>query len=107
MAEIEKRKVKAERDIDEPKSESDPNAFAKMMAAALVILAGMAWFLTYDWPSGKEIGVGEFVLFWFREIIALVVVILVLLAMAFEKMRSKVRSDSDDKHDAKTKKPST
>src|SRR5688572_20773362 len=43
---------------------SDIKDIVVMVVCVAIILAGMAWFMTYDWPSGKRPSVGEFILFW-------------------------------------------
>jgi hypothetical protein len=50
---------------------SDIKDIVVMVVCVAIILAGMAWFMTYDWPSGKRPSVGEFILFWLRELIVL------------------------------------
>jgi len=76
-------------------SESDSHAGAKVVVSVVIILAGMGWFLTYDWPSGKEVGLADFVMFWLRELLILGVVLAVLVAMAFRSIRSKMKAGGE------------
>jgi hypothetical protein len=72
----------------EAQSKSGAKDVLTMLACVVVILVLMAWFLTYDWPSGKRLSVGEFVLFWFRELIALAFAFIVLCALAIQKLKA-------------------
>jgi len=67
-----------------------------MVACVAIILAGMAWFVTYDWPSGKSPSVGEFIMFWFRELLVLGVAFVVLCALAVQKMRGAGKESSKE-----------
>ena len=39
-------------------SKSGAKSIAIMVACVAVIVAGMAWYLTYDWPSGRRPDIG-------------------------------------------------
>ena len=109
-AEIEQhRKGVAEVPAPEPQSEpeSRSSAIVKLVVSIAVILAGMAWFLTYDWPSGKKVGVGDFVMFWSRELIILGLLLVAFLAIAFQSIRAKLKSDNNNEQDDATEKRHT
>lgn len=57
-----------------------------LLASVVGILAVMAWSVTYVLPSGKHLSVIEFVLFWFRELLLLGIVVLALAAVAIQKL---------------------
>ena len=67
-------------------TESDKKSIAIVVTCVLLIIAGMAWFLRYDWPSGKQPSLMEFVMFWFRELLILGAVVIVLGALAVQKI---------------------
>ena len=57
-----------------------------LAASVLVIIAGMAWYVTYDRPSGKHPSVIQFVMFHFRELLLLGLLLLVFAAIAIQKL---------------------
>ena len=96
-AEIERQRGISDRAAseDQANSEGDPNAAAKFAVSIVIILAGMACLLTYDWPSGKQVSVADFVMYWFRELLILGLVLVVLVVVAFQKLRAKLRPSSE------------
>ena len=65
-----------------------------MVVCVAVIVAGMAWFVTYDWPSGKRPGVGEFILFWLRELLVLVFLFIVFCVLAVQRLKGKKKANA-------------
>ena len=65
-----------------------------MVVCVAAILAGMAWFVTYDWPSGKRPSVGEFIMFWLRELIAIGFLFVVFCVLAVQRLKGKRKSDA-------------
>ncbi len=60
------------------------------------LVGAMTWFVTYDWPSGQRPGIGEFVLFWFRELLVLMLVLFAFCVYVVRKFRgSAVTGHSD------------
>jgi hypothetical protein len=59
-----------------------------LIAGVLAVLVCMAWFVTYDWPSGRRPDIGDFVLFWFRELLVLG---LLLMALCIWVVRKAIR----------------
>lgn len=72
-------------------SKSNAGAVATVAVCAVVLVAGMAYFATYDWPSGKGGSLGDFLMFWFRELLALGIALVVLVAWAIHAVRGKSR----------------
>jgi hypothetical protein len=72
-------------------SKSNAGAVATVAVCAVVLVAGMAYFVTYDWPSGKGVSLGDFLMFWFRELLALGIALVVLIAWAIHAVRGKSR----------------
>jgi len=75
-------------------AEADQTAESKQEAKSIwvvvgcvfVILVGMAWYLTFDWPSGKHPDVDDFILFWFRELLVLGALLIVACVWAVRKL---------------------
>jgi hypothetical protein len=72
-------------------SKSIASSVATVAVCAVVLVAGMAYFVTYDWPSGKEVSLGDFLMSWFRELIGLGIALVVLIAWAIHAVRAKLR----------------
>ena len=62
------------------------NTIAIFLAAAfmLVVMVGSIY---YPFPSGEPMTIGGFIKLWFREVIALVFLIVVLIAVAISWLR--------------------
>jgi hypothetical protein len=73
------------KDTDQPKP--DPNAVPLAIGGAVLLIVAMIGFSNFDWPSGRQISITDFVIFWFREIIFLFFIIVGLIVFAFEKKK--------------------
>jgi hypothetical protein len=58
-------------DSDQNARSPDFGAIVKAVVCIAVLVGGMAWFVSYDWPSGKAVSFGDFLIFWFRELVIL------------------------------------
>jgi hypothetical protein len=76
-------------DSDQDSRSPDSGAVVKAIVCIAVLVAGMAWFVTYEWPSGKSIGLGDFLIFWFRELAILGGLLLLLIVWAIQAIRGK------------------
>lgn len=77
--------------------ESKPPSSAKdivvMVVCVVLIVAGMAWFMTYDWPSGKRPSIGEFILFWLRELLVLEFLFVVFCVLAVQRLTGRKKAN--------------
>ena len=80
---------------EESHSKPHPTSGGKLWLVAvgvLVLLLGMVASIYYPYPGGKSLGLGNFLLLWFRELLILLVVVVVVLIGAISKMRKSLRA---------------
>ena len=78
-------------------SEQKAGLVIKLVVYCAIILVLMWWFVTYDWPSGTGVSVTTFLVFWFRELIALACALVFLVVLAIRKIRNKSEPNKANK----------
>ena len=63
----------------------------------LVVMVGSIY---YPFPSGEPITIGDFIQLWFREVIGLVFLVVMLVAAAASWLRRTLRARHDGKQNA-------
>lgn len=70
---------------DEDKANPSPRTqLALCIGSLAIIVALMYWSYVYPYPNGKVPDLAFFVTFWFKEIVALALALLVFLAVVVE-----------------------
>ena len=75
----------------EPK-EQRPNNVAVLVLWTIVLIGAMIASLMIVGPSGQKLGFLDFVLFWLREIIALLLGLILILVIVIDKLLHRIQA---------------